>query len=89
VPTDGACFHVIAVNDRTDPIELWSRCLDPARVLDDQGLQTTRIPLPDGLLSRLVFRIDAGPKNDASSDWTYWAEPRLTPVPTAPTGLAP
>jgi hypothetical protein len=70
--TDGVEFRVLLEQNGAQPVSLWSRYLDPAKVPGDRDRQkvTLRFKAPDG--SRLVFQTSPGPTYDA--DWAYWAD---------------
>jgi hypothetical protein len=46
--------------------------LDPVKRVGDRGLQDFRVKLPDGPVGRLYLRVNPGPYNDFSWDWTTW-----------------
>jgi len=70
--TDGARFIVeLAARDQPSQI-LFQRFLQPVSRASDRGSQLIDLPLRQiGAGDRIVIRIDPGPANNNSWDWTY------------------
>jgi hypothetical protein len=69
--SDGGCFELLAETVQGEEQTLWSRCLGPK----ERGLHRGVLELAaQSGPRRLVFRTTSGPQDDATADWTYWAE---------------
>lgn len=81
-PTDGALFLVRIVNEHGKSRDLFSRLLDPARVVSDRASQSFRVAWdPRETHMTLELEIAPGPNGSASSDWTYWSDVILEAYP--------
>src|SRR5690606_1075793 len=76
--TDGADFIVELQSPGESRREIYRVGLHPKSVEADRGSRALRVELPavpPG--SHLYLRIDPGPNNDRSWDWTYVADVRF------------
>jgi hypothetical protein len=76
--TDGADFHIEALQSDGTAQTLLRRRLEPLTQSADQGLQPFRVKLPAGT-NRLRLTIGAGSRSDPAWDWTYWGDLELLP----------
>jgi hypothetical protein len=68
--TNGAEF-VIYWNDGHNDVILHERFLDPVRQMNDRGLQTFNVKLPQST-GRVYLRVNPGPCAEFAFDWTGW-----------------
>jgi hypothetical protein len=69
--TNGARF-TIAWSNGADRVVLYERFLDPARQLNDRGLQHFSVALPHDT-GQVLMEIDPGPNGEFAYDWTAWS----------------
>ncbi len=70
--TDGARF-IISWLSGSQNVELFNRFLDPAKKIEDRGLQQFNLPLDYLSGGRLYLSIEPGPTGNFSWDWTAWS----------------
>lgn len=68
--TNGALF-TIYWTDGSDRVILHERFLNPAKQLNDRGLQHFSARLPRGT-GQVVMKVDPGPNGEYAYDWTGW-----------------
>jgi hypothetical protein len=77
--TDGAGFRIVwAAHGKTTV--LFDRYLDPARRVEDRGLQSFRIDVSGLGEGALLFRTEPGP--NTSWDWTVWSDITIEGIPS-------
>ncbi len=69
--TDGAVFSIVWTSGDTEKL-LYEKLLAPVTLSEDRGLHAFRVRLPDIPHGRLRLRIQPGPRDDFSWDWTAW-----------------
>lgn len=71
IGTDGADFHIEAVDAHGTRTIMMQRLLEPFSNQLDRGPQEFEISLPQGA-SSVEFIVTPGPSDQANFDWAYW-----------------
>lgn len=72
--TDGVEFVVVNRTPNREEKVLFSRFLNPAQVVKDQGTQQVELVLPPSITGEIILRTQPGPNGNFSFDWAYWGE---------------
>jgi 4-amino-4-deoxy-L-arabinose transferase-like glycosyltransferase len=74
-PSDGAEFVIIWQAEGQPPRVIWRRLLQPVHEPADRGLHFFHVTLPTPHQGgELRLEIRSGPRDNATSDWTFWSD---------------
>ncbi|MDD2942074.1 MAG: hypothetical protein PHC51_03820 [bacterium] len=76
-PTDGAGFSIILREGSGQETVLYDVLLNPSQVLSSRGPHEFSLDIEASMEGVVELRTTGGPKNELSSDWTYWRGVKL------------